>query len=59
MNAPRLSGSRCQCPECGEPFSSVATFDRHRVGAFAGIGGVNTRRCMTVAEMMAEEWRIT
>ena len=56
MSGPVLRGSRCQCPECGEFFSSVATFDRHRVGEFAGAGGVNTRRCLTVAEMMAQEW---
>ena len=56
MSAPTLTGSRCMCPQCGEYFSSVATFDRHRVGGFAGVGGVNTRRCLTVPEMLAEEW---
>lgn len=58
MSGPKLTGSRCQCPnpKCGEFFSSVAAFDRHRVGEFSGVGGVSTRRCMTVAEMMAEEW---
>jgi hypothetical protein len=56
MNGPILKGSRVQCCACGELFSSVATFDRHRIGEFAGVGGTNTRRCMTVAEMTAQEW---
>jgi hypothetical protein len=56
MTAPKLTGSRVQCPACGELFASVAVFDRHRVGEFAGVGGVNTRRCLSVAEMMAQEW---
>ena len=56
MTAPNLTGARCQCPACGELFSSVATFDRHRVGEFASNGGTNTRRCLTVAELMAQEW---
>lgn len=53
---PNLTGSRCMCPACGQYFASVAVFDRHRVGQFAGVGGINTRRCLTVAEMMAQEW---
>lgn len=56
MSAPRLTGSRCQCPRCGECLSSVATFDHHRLGDFAGVGGINTRRCLTVAEMLVQEW---
>lgn len=56
MTAPRLKGSRCQCPACGEFFSSVATFDRHRIGDFAGVGGLNTRRCLSVVEMLVQEW---
>jgi hypothetical protein len=53
---PNLTGSRCQCPACGEYFASVAAFDRHRVGAFAKEGRPNTRRCLAVAEMLEQEW---
>lgn len=56
MTAPKLTGSRCQCSQCGELFASVAVFDRHRVGKFAGTDGVNTRRCLTVAEMTLGKW---
>jgi hypothetical protein len=56
MSPPKLTGSRVQCPACGEFFASIAVFDRHRVGEFAGVGGVNTRRCLSVAEMRAQEW---
>lgn len=56
MTAPQLRGSRVQCTACGEFFASVAVFDRHRVGEFAGVGGVNTRRCLSVAEMQLQEW---
>lgn len=56
MSRPKLTGSRCQCTACGELFASVAAFDRHRVGKFAGVGGTNTRRCLSVAEMQAHEW---
>lgn len=56
MTAPALTGSRVQCPACGELFASVAVFDRHRVGEFAGSDGVNTRRCLTVPELMTQEW---
>lgn len=56
MMAPQLRGSRVQCTACGEYFASVAVFDRHRVGEFAGVGGVNTRRCLSVEEMQAQEW---
>lgn len=44
------------CPSCGELFSSVATFDRHRIGEFAGVGGTNSRRCLTASEMLAQDW---
>lgn len=56
MTAPQLRGSRVQCTACGQFFASVAVFDRHRVGEFAGMGGINTRRCLTVEEMQAQEW---
>lgn len=25
-----LKGKRCQCPACGEVFSTLGNFDRHR-----------------------------
>jgi hypothetical protein len=53
---PNLTGSRCQCPACGEYFASVTVFDRHRVGDFASGEQPSSRRCLTVAEMMAQEW---
>lgn len=56
MTAPQLKGSRVQCTACGQYFASVAVFDRHRVGEFAGTGGVSTRRCLTVHEMQVQEW---
>ena len=56
MSQPILKGSRTQCSACGEFFSSVATFDRHRTGDFAGVGGTNRRRCLTAGEMTAEGW---
>lgn len=47
-----LRGNRCQCPTCGEYFSRVRAFDRHRTGPI-GIG----RRCLTGAEMIARGWQ--
>lgn len=52
----KLTGNRCQCTGCGEYFNSAYTFDGHRVGLFAPINRPNTRRCLTVAEMMAKGW---
>ncbi|MEJ7746150.1 MAG: hypothetical protein WKF61_05235 [Luteimonas sp.] len=58
MTGPRLTGNRCQCPACGEPFSSVREFDRHRIGAFAALGDwMHQRRCLTPAELDARGWR--
>lgn len=28
----RLTGKRCQCSACGEFFSALTAFDKHRVG---------------------------
>jgi hypothetical protein len=53
MARPNLTGRRCQCTACGDLFNSETAFDRHRVGDFAGLGGINTRRCMTEAELLA------
>ena len=57
MNAPKLTGGRCQCTVCREYFTSTATFDRHRVGQFAKPGEQHgTRRCLAVADMIADGW---
>jgi len=45
---PKLTGNRCRCPAGGEYFTSVRSFDRHRVGQF----GID-RRCMTAIKMDA------
>ena len=52
-----LTGNRCECAACGQRFNRVSTFDKHRVGDFAGVGGVNTRRCLNAEEMQAKGWR--
>ena len=28
----KLTGKRCECPVCGEVFSTLSNFDRHRKG---------------------------
>lgn len=48
-----LTGSMSECTACGLIFGSVRGFDAHRVGDFAKIGGTCTRRCLTVAELIA------
>lgn len=48
MRTPKLTGNRCQCPTCGDYFTSARAFDRHRVGQFG-----NDRRCLTADEMDA------
>ena len=48
MTAPKLTGNRCQCPTCGDYFTSTRAFDRHRIGQFG-----NDRRCLTAGEMDA------
>jgi hypothetical protein len=50
---PRLTGSRCQCPTCGDYFNGLDAFDRHRIGSYAKSGQPDTRRCLAVAEMQA------
>ena len=56
-NLLRLTGSRCQCPACGEYFNSTSTFDRHRVGDFAKPGQLmGTRRCLFVSDLVAKGW---
>ncbi|MGH8110458.1 MAG: hypothetical protein ACREPL_00735 [Rhodanobacteraceae bacterium] len=51
MTAPKLTGTRCQCPTCGECFNGLAGFDAHRIGPYG-----DDRRCLTVAEMQARGW---
>jgi len=45
------SGNRCECTACGEYFSSIQAFDRHRVGQH----GID-RRCLTVSDLTASGW---
>jgi hypothetical protein len=40
----KLTGRRCLCRSCGEYFSSVASFDKHRTGP------ATDRRCLPPAE---------
>jgi hypothetical protein len=57
MSGPTLTGSRCECPACGEPFTSVREFDRHRFGTYAEAGEwAHKRQCLTPAEMDAGGW---
>ena len=50
-----LSGNRNQCAACEEYFNSNHAFDKHRIGSFEP----DTRRCLTVAEMEAMNFRKT
>ena len=58
MSAPKLTGNRCQCPTCGQYFSRVRMFDRHRVGPYGKKGEPCGRRCLTVAEMAGRGWLV-
>jgi hypothetical protein len=60
LRSPLRPGSPvCACPSCGERFTRVYAFDRHRVGE------PDHRRCLTPDEMRAKgmgqnsrgEWR--
>ncbi|WP_425502262.1 hypothetical protein [Pseudoxanthomonas sacheonensis] len=50
---PALRGGRCECTACGEFFSDVRGFDKHRMGKF---GTGVPRSCLTPAEMLAANW---
>lgn len=52
MNAPKLTGNRCQCTACDECFSSIRSFDKHRIGAYD-----RNRRCLSVEELHAHGCR--
>ena len=51
----KLTGSRCQCTVCGEYFSRVSLFDKHRYGPHTLDG--KQRKCKTRDEMLAMGWR--
>lgn len=51
----RLTGSRNQCPTCGELFNSFSGFDLHRVGRI----GTPVRRCLSPAELATLEWTVS
>lgn len=56
--AANLRAGRCQCPVCGELFTSVREFDRHRIGTFEQIGGRgHDRRCLTAEDLASRGWR--
>lgn len=58
MTGPALTGKRCQCGGCGEVFSRLRAFDRHRVESYAKPGEwQGARRCLTPAEMTARGWQ--
>lgn len=57
----------CQCSGCGHSFTSVSTFDDHRIGSYGEaiytksenhVTGYtkSTRRCLTPDEMRARGW---
>lgn len=50
----KLTGSMCKRPHCGESFTRLRAFDRHRVGSFMD-RGVH-RRCLTPTEMVERGW---
>lgn len=58
MSATRLTGRRCQCAACGQYFSRLRAFDRHRIGSYGkpGLWG-GPRRCLTPEEMRQRGWQ--
>jgi len=50
----KLTGKQCQCRHCGELFTRLRAFERHRVGPFSDKG--IHRRCLTPEEMAAKGW---
>ena len=58
MNAPKLTGARCQCPSCGLLFTSVRELDRHWIGTYAKPGEWRgTRRCLSREELDCRGWQ--
>jgi hypothetical protein len=49
-----LKGKQCRCSHCGEFFTRLRTFERHRVGSFKDRG--KHRRCLSEFEMYAKGW---
>ncbi|HEY2024605.1 hypothetical protein [Paraburkholderia sp.] len=45
QHAPLLTGTRNQCPSCGELFASFDSFDAHRAGRYGSPGGMH-RYCL-------------
>lgn len=53
-NRSGLRGGRNQCPTCGEFFAGLEAFDAHRTGDWGKPKKPSKRRCLTLAEMVAE-----
>ncbi len=49
----RLNGSACRCTVCRLVFANERGFDAHRVGEYERPGKPSTRRCRTIAELIA------
>lgn len=52
----KLTKNRCKCTHCGEHFTTLRGFDRHRKGSFRDRGA--HRRCLTVDEMQERGWHL-
>jgi len=53
-----MSNGSCRCDACGLRFRSLSAFDMHRTGEYAGTARTkHTRRCLSVAEMVAKGMR--
>lgn len=53
MSRENMTGNQCQCPECGEYFGRVSTFDKHRKGSYE-----DRRYCLTKAQMEDKGWSL-
>jgi hypothetical protein len=49
-----IRGDRCVCGGCGELFNSTYAHAKHRVGPYSPINKPETRRCLSVDQMLAK-----
>jgi len=47
------------CRACGETFTTVHNFEKHRRGQYSPSEPGYGRRCLTPAEMLEQGWRAT